>query len=220
METSAEINELAAALALAQSEFPTVEKTETAIIANEKAKYSYQYANLASVLEAIRVPLSKNGLSVVQSPHTGEQNKLSVTLFLMHKSGQFMKDTFSMPIAQQTPQGIGSAISYARRYQLQAFLGLATDDDDAHKADTSQETRSPGGGNRQSKPKNETDLLPITPEQAETIGKICQTNEWDAVVTAQTWYSVGVAELTQAQAREMISKLSKLANDAAKVAKN
>lgn len=225
METSPEINELATALALAQSEFPTVDRTETARVKSDKAEYSYRYASLASVLEAIRAPLAKNGLSIIQTPHTGEQGRLSVTLLLMHKSGQFFKDTFSMPVAQQTPQGIGTIISYARRYQLQACLGLATDDDDAqdaHDAGPYSGGRTSGGRSGQGKPQTnpQNDLLPATETQVEAINKICNANEWDAATTAQTWFSVGVTELTGQQAKEMISKLSKLASDAARVTKS
>lgn len=218
METSPEIHELAAALALAQAEFPTVDKTETAKVKSDKADFSYRYASLASVLEAVRGPLAKAGLSIFQSPHFAESGRLCVTLLLMHKSGQFLEDTFSMPVAQQTPQGIGSIISYARRYQLLSCLGLATDDDDAQEAE--QSGRSPGGRSQGKQADTQGALLPASVQQIEAIQKICAANEWDASTTAQTWYSVGVKELTGQQAAQMLGKLGKLATDAAKVTKS
>jgi len=217
MKTSAEINELAAALASAQAKFPTVERTETALIKNEKANYQYRYASLASVLEAVRAPLAENGLAIIQSPRTTEANRIVVHLLLLHKSGQFMEDEFSLPVGQQTPQGIGSIISYARRYQLQAFLGLGTDDDDAQSAQPTQprsEKRSSGTTERAPRPPKAEEpdgLSPSTPEQQKAIQNICDKNNWDAEVTAQQWFAIAVSELTYNQAREMIAKLNKMA---------
>lgn len=209
MKTSADINELAAALAQAQSQFPTVERTETAEIKNEKANYRYRYASLASVLESVREPLAKAGLAIFQTPHFSEQGRLNVTLLLMHKSGQYLEDTFSMPVAQQTPQGIGSIISYARRYQLLSCLGLATDDDDAQVAE--QAAKSTG---RQTNPSrssaNKPSALPILPEQQREISKICETNGFDAEATAQQWYKNEVSNLTQAQAIDMVKALTEM----------
>ena len=216
MKTSPEINELAAALAAAQAKFPTVERTETAQIRNEKANYQYRYASLASVLEAVRAPLADNGLAIIQSPKTGESGRIVIHLLLLHKSGQFMEDEFSLPVAQQTPQGIGSIISYARRYQLQAFLGLGTDDDDAQEAQTTQprsERRSSNATERAPRPPKAEEpdgLSPSTPEQQKAIANICDKNNWDADVTAQKWYEIAVSELTYNQAREMIAKLNKM----------
>ena len=222
MKTSDQINELAAALAKAQGQFPTIDKTEVAKMDSDRAKYSYRYANLAGVLEAVRKPLSENGLSLFQSPHTTEQNRIGVTLLLMHTSGQYLEDTFSMPIAQQTPQGIGSTISYARRYQLLSCLGLATDDDDDG-ATAEQGYRDAGransaGQNRTAakpKPEAAADNGVITEGQQQAIRKICEAHGWDAETSSQQWYSQPLAGLTGGQAAEMITKLNKSAKAAA-----
>jgi hypothetical protein len=214
MKTSEQINELAEALGLAQGEFPTIERTETAKMDSDRAKYSYRYANLAGVLEAVRAALAKNGLAIIQSPHTPEAGKISITLMLLHKSGQWMEDTFSMPCTQQTPQGIGSIISYARRYQLLSFLGLATDDDDGHEAEQTQQ-RTQSGNRQRSTPRAENDSTqPIQTEQMAKITQICQQHGWGMEETAQQWYQLSVENLTQLQARDMITKLLKLAQKA------
>lgn len=218
MTRSEQINELAAALSKAQGEFPTVERGETARVASEKANYSYKYASLASVLEAIRAPLAKNGLALCQTPNL-QGNSLSITLLLMHASGQFLEDAFTMPVAQMTPQGIGSAISYARRYQLLACLGLGTDDDDDGKdadpngyRDARSDRAPQGGGNRSAAPKPKAEPTgAITEEQKAAARSICRQHGWDVEESAQRWFETSLDSLTAAQGADMIKKLNQSA---------
>ncbi len=131
MNQSESINELAGALAKAQGEIKNALKDST----NPHLKS--KYADLASVWHAAREPLSKNGLSVIQ-PVSGGPDTITVTTRLMHSSGQWIEDSFSMepPRSPQqtvtgvTPQQVGSCITYARRYGLSAMVGVAPDDDD------------------------------------------------------------------------------------------
>jgi hypothetical protein len=121
------IAELAAALAKAQTEIGSVHKDA----ANPYFKSSY--ATLATVWEAVRPTLSKNGLSVVQMPGSDERGYYVQTQ-LMHGSGQWIRSTTYMKPAKEDPQGIGSLISYARRYALQAMVMACPDDDDGEAA--------------------------------------------------------------------------------------
>ena len=121
------IAELAAALAKAQTEIGSVQKDA----ANPYFKSSY--ATLATVWEAVRPTLSKNGLSVVQMPGSDERGYYVQTQ-LMHGSGQWIRSTTYMKPAKEDPQGIGSLISYARRYALQAMVMACPDDDDGEAA--------------------------------------------------------------------------------------
>ena len=128
MNTQSEnIAELAAALAKAQTEIGSVHKDA----ANPFFKSSY--ATLANVWEAVRPVLSKNGLSVVQMPGSDERGYYVQTQ-LMHGSGQWIRSTTYMKPAKEDPQGIGSLISYARRYALQAMVMACPDDDDGEAA--------------------------------------------------------------------------------------
>lgn len=119
--------ELAAALSKAQAEIDAAPKSES------NPFFKSSYADLATVRSAIREAFGKHGLSVVQIPHTGE-GTVSVTTILMHASGQFIEGTLTLRPTKNDPQGVGSAITYARRYSLMAFAGVAPDDDDGNAA--------------------------------------------------------------------------------------
>jgi len=121
------INELAAALAKAQGEIGTASKDR------ENPHFRSRYATLASVQDACRSALSRHGLSVVQLPG-GEGQRVEMTTVLMHSSGQWISCSGTFIATKSDPQGMGSAITYARRYQLAAIVGVAPDDDDDGKA--------------------------------------------------------------------------------------
>jgi hypothetical protein len=90
-----------------------------------------KYANLETILDVIKQPLEDSGLTFVQFP-TGENQ---LTTMLMHESGEWMSDTFTLKPVDSKPQSVGSAITYMRRYSIGAVLGIATEeDDDANKA--------------------------------------------------------------------------------------
>jgi hypothetical protein len=103
------------------------------------------YADLASVWDACREPLTANGFAVVQEV-SFDSPCVKVTTRLMHASGEQLASTLSMPAGvmekggalgdRVTPQSIGSAITYARRYALAAMVGVAPveDDDDGERA--------------------------------------------------------------------------------------
>lgn len=126
---SQEINELAAAMAQFQSKIGSVAKDKTANIPTKAGgSYSYSYADLSSIWDAIRAPLSEAGLSVVQMPEIGD-GMVFVSTLIMHTSGQWLQSTIGTRAADATPQAIGSAITYLRRYGLGAMLGVVTDID-------------------------------------------------------------------------------------------
>lgn len=128
MNTQSEnIGELAAALAKAQAEVGTVTKDSA------NPYFKSNYASLAAVWEATRPILSKHQLSVVQMPSHDEAGYYVETQ-LMHSSGQWIRSRTYMKPAKDDPQGIGSLISYARRYALQAVTMICPDDDDGEAA--------------------------------------------------------------------------------------
>lgn len=124
---SESIAALAAALAKAQGEITGASKDK----ANPFFKSSY--ADLASVWGACRAPLSKNALAVLQLSFA-DGPRVTVTTMLVHSSGEFVEADLTMVAAQNTPQGIGSCITYARRYALSSLVGVAAEDDDAETA--------------------------------------------------------------------------------------
>lgn len=121
------INELAAALSAAQAVLEHAKKDRRGQVGTQATKY----ADLPSVWDALREPLTKNGLSVIQTMlPTGEPARVGIRTMLCHKSGQWISGDLYMTATQGTPQGIGSAITYARRYSISAITGLCPDDDD------------------------------------------------------------------------------------------
>lgn len=129
LRTSQQISTLAAAFAEAQKAFPAVEKKHTADLegttkAGKDYKYSYSYADLSDVFAAIREPLGKHGLSVIQ-PIIGN----FLITRLLHSSGEWIESAYELS-EYEKPQEQGSEITYARRYALTAFLGIAAEQDD------------------------------------------------------------------------------------------
>ena len=92
--------------------------------------YTYRYADLASTVQAARLILSQYNLAVHQEAAGDTLGSVRVRTTVWHTSGQWISaEPLTMP-AKGGPQDVGSAITYARRYALMSFLGLATDDDD------------------------------------------------------------------------------------------
>jgi len=120
MTKSESIKNLATALKLFQGEVTAVKKGAV------NPFFKSKYADLSSILEAIREPLSKNGLAIAQFP-TGENQLVTI---LMHDSGEWMEDTFTMKPVDAKPQSLGSVITYMRRYALGGVLAISTEEDD------------------------------------------------------------------------------------------
>lgn len=121
--------EIAAAFVAAQAEMPEVTKGRTANVGT----YSYTYADLGDVLNAVRPTLVKHGLAIAQDVSRHER-MIEVFTLLVHKSGESVSFGPMGFESGSTPQASGSAVTYARRYSLLAALGLATEDDDGQSA--------------------------------------------------------------------------------------
>lgn len=134
MNRSEQIHDLAAALAKAQGAIEDADKDAT------NPHFKSKYADLASVRAAIRKPFSDNGLSYVQLPRMAEK-MVEVETVLMHASGQFIGETMAMPVQQVTAHGIGSALTYVRRYALMAVAGIAASEDDDDGNEVSRQQR-------------------------------------------------------------------------------
>ena len=126
-ERSPSIAKLAAALCKAQGQMDGAKKNS----ANPHFKNAYP--DLESVWDACRVPLTENGIAVIQSPGT-DDGQVALETMLVHNSGEYIARTLYMRPTKNDPQGVGSAITYARRYALMAMVGLAPEDDDGEAA--------------------------------------------------------------------------------------
>jgi len=118
---SEQIAELATALAKAQSQLKPAIKDST------NPFFKSKYADLAAVWDSCREALTANGLSIVQLPRCSGQVLQTV---LFHSSGQWVSSMIEMHPADNKPQSMGSAITYARRFSLMAMVGIAPEDDD------------------------------------------------------------------------------------------
>lgn len=91
--------------------------------------FKSKYADLATCLQTAKKPMADNGLSISQHCTFDGQFVQCVTI-LGHSSGQMMISTLMIPVAKKDAQGIGSSITYARRYALSSIIGLTQKDDD------------------------------------------------------------------------------------------
>lgn len=95
--------------------------------------FKSKYANLEEVIRVVKDAFSQNGLTFVQFP-VSQEGYAGVETIIMHESGEFISNEFYLKCAKADPQGMGSAITYARRYGLQAAAGIPSEDDDGNEA--------------------------------------------------------------------------------------
>lgn len=122
-----EVKNLVAALCKFQAELQNPKK-DTA-----NPFFKSKYTDLAGVWDACRPGMAKHSLCLVQSPSV-EGNQVIITGTLYHASGEFISSTLKATAKDGMPQSIGSAITYLRRYQMCAMLGVASEDDDGQAA--------------------------------------------------------------------------------------
>lgn len=127
MLKSESIAALAKAIALSQLHVGNALKSST------NPHFKSKYADLAEILNTVRPVFSANCIAIVQTP-TFESGVASVETMLCHESGEFISSVCSSPVSKQDAQGIGSAITYLRRYSLAAMCGIAQEDDDGQHA--------------------------------------------------------------------------------------
>ena len=126
MNKSADIKELAEALS--KVKYGEIGRTKSVSVASKRtgATYRFQYAPLEDIMSAIRRPLADHGLALSQSVEAG-----TLETMLMHSSGQWLSASVPMAVPDgASPQEVGSAITYARRYGVTLVCCLAADEDD------------------------------------------------------------------------------------------
>ena len=174
---SESINELATALAKAQGEIKGAKKDAV------NPYFKAHYSDLSSTWEACREPLSKYGLSIIQLANTLEDGTPAVDTILAHSSGQYICSRLAVRPVKDDPQGVGSVLTYIRRYSLAAIVGVAPEDDDAEAAVNRTKEATPPVTNipPASHARKSTKPTYITDEQISEIydlaGKSKYTNE-------------------------------------------
>ena len=136
MASSESIKELATALSKFQGQ------VKPAIKDSANPFFKSKYADLESVWESCREPLTKNGLSVLQMPGNYFEGRMWLLTRLMHSSGEWIEQEMSFPVGKPDNQGVVrvdahgclAAVTYMRRGALSAFLGIVQADDDGNTA--------------------------------------------------------------------------------------
>lgn len=126
-ETSASIAAISAAMAKAQGDMGGAVKDSA------NPFFKSKYADLESVWGACRKQLAANEIAVFQLP-AASGNKVSITTLLGHSSGEWIRNTLTVESKDASPQGVGSAITYTRRYGLSSMVGVYQTDDDGELA--------------------------------------------------------------------------------------
>ena len=127
MTKSDSIKELATALAKAQGEIKGAKKDGT------NPHFRSAYATLEAVLEASQESLAKYGLAILQAPGKDETGYFLETI-VTHSSGEWMAFKSGGNLSKDDPQGLGSFITYLRRYVAMGVLKMAPIDDDGEGA--------------------------------------------------------------------------------------
>ena len=126
------MKELAKALVTAQAAMSHAAKD------SKNPHFKSAYSSLASVIDAVRPHLAANGLAFVQKLHNSD-NSVGVETVLIHESGEELScGILYIPVTKNDAQGLGSCVSYGKRYSLQAALGVASEDDDGNAATKAQ----------------------------------------------------------------------------------
>ena len=189
MKKSDKIEQLASAMCKAQAEMGGAKKTA------KNPFFKSNYANLEEVIHCIREPFANNGLSFMQFPIAAE-DRAGVETIIMHSSGEWISNELLLKCSKIDPQGMGSAITYARRYGLQAAVGLPSEDDDGNAATAATRAKKAVEG--------------ITSTQKSNVMALIAKAEFDPEKTVQaiTWAGNGrtekLDELTQPEAAKLI----------------
>jgi hypothetical protein len=141
--------------------------------------FKSKYAPLDAIIDATRPVLSKHGLAVIQQPLFME-GTAGVETTILHSGGYSTTSTLLLPLKDQSPQGVGSAITYARRYALAAVLGIASEDDDDGNISTG---------------------LAKKPEPAPAKSPVREVSKEEAKATA-TWKNVEITNIREIQGKK------------------
>ena len=167
MNKSESIKDLALALNKAQAAMSGAKKSAA------NPFFKSKYANLEEVIACIKEPFESNGLSFMQFPIT-EDDRAGVETIVMHESGEWISGSFMLKCSKLDPQGMASAITYARRYGIQSIAGIPSEDDDGNAA--SQAPKKPA----------------MTPKQA--VAKLSSAESQEDLVAVWNSFTIDIKQ--------------------------
>jgi hypothetical protein len=187
MEKSETIGNLTLALSKVQAQLKPAKEN------SKNPFFKSNYADLGAVWDSVRGLLAENELSIVQMP----TDVGGLTTILSHSSGEYLASTMYIP-SKEDAHGVGSAISYGRRYALAAFIGVVTGDDDGNSAVNGSTHKASTSKSSSSKPK-------LTSDQYKAMAKAIEEGKSEVVKQKMNGY---VLNKTQS---DNLNKLIKLA---------
>ena len=131
MKTSTSITKIAPALLAAQKSL------QAAIKDSSNPHFKSMFADLTSIIEVAQPALNEQGIAFLQ-PVSYKEGRVVVETVLLHESGEWLSEELEIPLAKMDAQGVGSCVTYGRRYGLQAFVGIKAVDDDGNAASEPQ----------------------------------------------------------------------------------
>lgn len=176
---------LSAALAAFQADLPRIGKGNLAVVRSDKGSYKYTYADLADVSAVVLPAIARHGLSFSAKPTLNDEGRFVLEYVLRHTSGEHDHGQYPLP-PTGTPQQIGSAITYARRYALSAVTGIVPDeDDDGQAAEQAPPDLQDGFGQR----------VTASAEARDELRKICEHRELDLNEVAAAYQRIHKIDL-------------------------
>lgn len=195
MPQSEQIGELAKAIVLAQAELKPVKKE------CENPFFKSRYADLASVWEALK-PFQAHGIAITQMPFDAGEGMIGITTQLSHTSGQWISGSLALPVSKHDAQGVGSAVTYARRYSLGCMTGVVTEEDDDGNQATQAKPAQRYSQNKQDAARKMAELRNEMSEQAPTAPKLTASNvcqQFALVESMPEWADVANAWQDEAE---------------------
>ena len=203
--------ELAKALSQAQAEIKNTPATK------ENPHFRSRYTPLDDVLDMARLVLSKQGLMVLQDV-SGASETISVVTRILHVSGEWIEsDPLVMRADKPTPQGQGSAITYARRYSLSGILGIATDPDDDGNEATGKADKPPVKAVEMPQPEKITVSNPtlsdkVSKSDLAPIIEICKADRGELIRFQNIYKSMGYSKADDILKRDWTQVLDRFHN--------
>ena len=175
---------IAAALAKLQPELPVIARDQKATVVGKdkegnRTSYSYSFTDLAGIARQVYPLLGQHGLSFTSGPTMTGQGRFVLRWMLLHESGEYIDGDYPLPGDVKSPQALGSAITYGRRYCLCSAVGVVTDDDDGAAAEHAARDQA---------------AAPMDPERADAVNRVAAA--WNAQYGSVNWAELG-AEYTR-----------------------
>lgn len=206
MNHSPEIKQIAAALVKAQADIKGAVKDST------NPHFRSKYADLGSIIDAVKAPLLRQGIAFLQGVHDAVDG-VAVETMLIHSSGEWISSTLRIPAVKQDAQGYGSATTYGRRYGLQSMCGVPAEDDDGHAATASTSRITPIAGSLAA-------LDPKDQEEAKEIAAdiVEQWTKGNEVAAYELFYEADYSNEMKLGIWECMTANSKVRNGIKKIA--